>query len=49
VDTLSYIICAPSEIVIPEGSDTATITARDIFPDPSEGRTNVRRWAQGND
>jgi hypothetical protein len=34
VDALSYIICARSEIVIPQGSGTVTITARDIFPDP---------------
>ncbi|MGH3278773.1 MAG: ATP-binding protein [Trebonia sp.] len=35
VDRLRYIICARSEVVVPEGSDTVTITARDIFPDPA--------------
>lgn len=35
VDQLRYIVCARSEVVIPDGSDTLTITARDIFPDPA--------------
>jgi uncharacterized protein len=34
VDELRYIVCARSEVVTPAGSDTITITARDIFPDP---------------
>lgn len=35
VDRLRYIVCARSEVVVPDGSDTITITARDIFPDPA--------------
>lgn len=35
VDLLRYIVCARSEVTTPEGSDTITITARDIFPDPA--------------
>lgn len=35
VDKLRYIICARSEVITPQDSDTVTITARDIFPDPS--------------
>lgn len=35
VDQLRYIICARTEVVTPEDSDTITITARDIFPDPA--------------
>lgn len=35
VDRLRYIICARSEVVVPDESDTVTITARDIFPDPA--------------
>jgi uncharacterized protein len=35
VDRLRYIVCARSEVVTPMGSDTITITARDIFPDPA--------------
>lgn len=34
VDRLRYVICARSEVTIPDGSDTIAITARDIFPDP---------------
>jgi uncharacterized protein len=33
VDRLRYIVCARSEVVTRDGSDTITITARDIFPD----------------
>jgi uncharacterized protein len=35
VDQLRYIVCARSEVVTPDDSDTITITARDIFPDPA--------------
>jgi AAA+ ATPase superfamily predicted ATPase len=35
VDLLRYIVCARSEVTTPAGSDTITITARDIFPDPA--------------
>jgi uncharacterized protein len=35
VDQLHYIVCARSEVVAPGDSDTITITARDIFPDPA--------------
>ncbi|HEY1703681.1 MAG TPA: ATP-binding protein [Trebonia sp.] len=34
VDQLRYIICARSEVVMPEGADIIAITAADIFPDP---------------
>ena len=35
VDRLRYIVCARSEVTIPDGSDIITITAGDIFPDPA--------------
>jgi hypothetical protein len=34
VDQLRYIVCARSEVVMPDGADTIAITAADIFPDP---------------
>lgn len=34
VDQLRYIVCARSEVTVPDGSDTIALTARDIFPAP---------------